>query len=217
MLDECGHNEAGRLVEVYDHPQPAPGLQVATVEALAAWRDVFFAEVWAADGVQDGIQMAQHLRTAPLEVAHGALVERDHAPVGIGRLARLACHRLQATGGFGWVGDAASPRKPSWLDVGCLQFTLSCLKDSREEGGLLRRRPRVQVATRGRESAVPHRRLDCHEVDPARREQRAVRVAQVVKAQQPQPAGVTSSLVAPAQRRAVERSTEHVAEHAVIG
>jgi hypothetical protein len=136
-----GHNEAGRLVEVYDHPQPAPGLQVATVVALAAWRDVFFAEVWPADGVQDGIQMAQHLRAAPLEVAHGALVEHDHAPVGIGRLWRLACHQLEATGRFGCVGGASSPRKPSWLDVGCLQFTLSCLKDSREEGGLLRRRP----------------------------------------------------------------------------
>ena len=36
VLDERGHHERRRLIEVYDHPQPSPRVKIATVEALAS-------------------------------------------------------------------------------------------------------------------------------------------------------------------------------------
>ena len=74
------------------------------------------------------------------------------------------------------------------------------------------RRPGVEVPTRGRQLGVAHRVLDAHQVDAAGDKQRAERVAEVVQAERAQAGGVARSLVAAAQRRAIQRSAKGVAE-----
>jgi hypothetical protein len=72
-----------RFVEVYDHAQPSPGIQISAIEALATRRWVLFAEVRAAYGTENGIGVPKHLRTSALQVRACALVEDDRPPVRV--------------------------------------------------------------------------------------------------------------------------------------
>src|SRR5271165_6511230 len=72
------------------------------------------------------------------------------------------------------------------------------------------------VAPGRRECAVPHHRLDRHEVHAGSSEQRPVGVSQVMEAQRPETRGVTSSLEAPAKSRPVEMSSKRIAEHELV-
>jgi hypothetical protein len=45
VLNERGHKEGRRLVEVYDDPQPSARIEIAPVEALAAGSRILFAQV----------------------------------------------------------------------------------------------------------------------------------------------------------------------------
>ncbi len=47
FLDERGYDEGWRFVEVYDHTQPPPGIEVGAIEALAARRRIVLADIRA--------------------------------------------------------------------------------------------------------------------------------------------------------------------------
>ena len=71
----------------------------------------------------------------------------------------------------------------------------------------------MQIASGRRERAVPHHRLDRHEVHASSSQQRPVRVSQVVEAQRPQTCSVASLLEPSTKSRPVEMSSERIAEH----
>jgi len=85
-----------------------------------------------------------------------------------------------------------------------------------ERGRAFGRRAGVEVPAGGRELRVAHGVLDAHEVDPAGDEQRSEGVAEVMPAERAQSGGVAGALVAAAQRGAVQRPAQGVAEDVVV-
>jgi xanthine/CO dehydrogenase XdhC/CoxF family maturation factor len=77
ILDECGHDERRRLIEVYDDSQPAVWIEIAAIEALAPRRGVLLMMVRKAYGVQDRGCVLDHLWPAALQMADRALVEDE--------------------------------------------------------------------------------------------------------------------------------------------
>jgi hypothetical protein len=65
-LDEGGDDERGRLVEVYDDPQPAADEDMLQVKSLAARKGIPFTKIRAAYALQDRVDVIEQLRsTAP--------------------------------------------------------------------------------------------------------------------------------------------------------
>jgi hypothetical protein len=89
VLDEGRDHDGGRLVEVYDHPQPPPGIQVSPVETLATGRRVALAMVRTANGVEDCVAVSKHPLAAAGEVTLGSLIENDAATIRICGCSRL--------------------------------------------------------------------------------------------------------------------------------
>jgi hypothetical protein len=83
-LDQCGHDPRGLLVEVYDYAQPATGIDVLSIEVLAAWDRVLDAVVGMSDGAEDELVLVYELRPAERQVQACAGVEYDETSVGVG-------------------------------------------------------------------------------------------------------------------------------------
>jgi hypothetical protein len=53
------------------------------ITALAARHRIFLAMIWPADGLEDRVAVADHLRSTRLQMVDGASVEDDVTPVRI--------------------------------------------------------------------------------------------------------------------------------------
>jgi hypothetical protein len=53
VLYERGNHQAWRLVEVYNHPEPAFWIEIATIESLATRHRILLTEVGSVDRVED--------------------------------------------------------------------------------------------------------------------------------------------------------------------
>lgn len=93
VLDKRRDYKRRRLIEVYDHPQPSPRLEIPTEEAFATRRRIVLTVIRATDGTEVCGNVREHLRSAPLQMSPCALVEDNRTAVGIGR---VACWRLHS-------------------------------------------------------------------------------------------------------------------------
>jgi hypothetical protein len=123
-LDKGGDDERRRLVEVYNDSQPATSKDVLEVEPLTTWHQILFAAIWPAYGLQNRVDLTDHLWSARLQMPDGALVKDDttsfwidcagiimghrveHATQALGRFSRFrkpslirSARRIRATGG----------------------------------------------------------------------------------------------------------------------
>lgn len=81
-----GHDKCRRLVEVYDHSQPTPWIEIASIETLSARRYVVFTNVGALHRRKDGIDVVEYLRSARAQMSNGAFVEDYATSIRIRRL-----------------------------------------------------------------------------------------------------------------------------------
>jgi hypothetical protein len=82
VLHERRNYEAWRLVEVYNHPEPAFRVEVATIEPLAPWRWILLAAIGSVDRVEDSRRVIEQLRSTSGQMASGALIEYARLPSG---------------------------------------------------------------------------------------------------------------------------------------
>lgn len=90
ILGKGGHNEAGRLREVYNHPQPSQSVEITPKEALPAGCLIAFSRVGSRHSVEDRWHVGEHLRSASGEVTLGAFIEHHLTAVGVGCLTGVA-------------------------------------------------------------------------------------------------------------------------------
>lgn len=67
--------------------QPTTTVEVDAVVPLAGTDEVRLATIGMGDGGKDGIDVSEHLRSAPAQMGEGAFVEDDASSVGIDRFA----------------------------------------------------------------------------------------------------------------------------------
>lgn len=98
-MGERRHDEPRFLAEGYDHPQPAPRNGIVPVEPLATRDRVFLVVVRAGHGLDDHSDLIEKVPPSSLdEVAMGAFVEDNLAPVGVSRPRnRLVGHAAEAS------------------------------------------------------------------------------------------------------------------------
>ena len=154
------------MVEVYDHPQPAPRIErILLVEALAARARVVRAVVGKRNRREDQVDVLEQPAAATLEeVQPRARVEDDLAAVGSVVLALGPSS-----------GSLMARAEPSRDRLGDRRSFCSSQRAG-EPVGELACRARVQVALGRRDPRVAHGSLDGRQVDAAGHEEGAVGV-----------------------------------------
>ena len=89
VLDDCGDDPGGLVVEVYDDPQPTVWLDVLAIEALSSRDRVQRMEIWTRDGAHDHVDVVEQPGTAPGEMQVRAGVKDDESAIGIGGLGTI--------------------------------------------------------------------------------------------------------------------------------
>jgi len=82
-LDDCGHDSGGVLIEVYDHPQPTPGIKVLAVEALSDGVRIGLVEIRPGDRRHDRAYVVEQPGASSRQVQMRAGIEDDHPTGGI--------------------------------------------------------------------------------------------------------------------------------------
>jgi len=62
ILGECRNDERGRLIEVYDDPQPSATVEILPEESNTASCRIVFFKVWTMHGAQKRLNVTKHLR-----------------------------------------------------------------------------------------------------------------------------------------------------------
>lgn len=86
MLDRCGDDPSGTVVEVYDHPQPPLQVNVLPVEPLPSRIGIVSAVIGASHRFQNHVDVVEQPRTALGEMEMGTGIEDNRSAFWIGRL-----------------------------------------------------------------------------------------------------------------------------------
>lgn len=92
ILDKGSYDKSRRLVEVYDDSQPAHGIEVTSIETLAARRRIVVPDIWTAHRIKNRRHMPEHLRPSTRQVSFRGAVEDDRASIWVNCCPRVACH-----------------------------------------------------------------------------------------------------------------------------
>ncbi len=92
MPSHIAATPSGLVVEVYDYPQPAAGIDVAAIEVLATRDRVGNAVVGMSNGAEDELVLVGKLGAPERQMQAGAGIEYDATPIRICRGGVLLSH-----------------------------------------------------------------------------------------------------------------------------
>jgi hypothetical protein len=91
-LHKRRYDPRGSVVEVYDYPQPTSGIEVATIEMLAARNCVVRTLVRMGDRSEDKVSLVHEVRPTEREMKARTGVKYDHTTVGVSGAGMVLSH-----------------------------------------------------------------------------------------------------------------------------